>query len=231
MRGRARDRGSEREGQREGVSKWPPRVGITLSFINHFLRFTRRRRACQLLAPFNTICLSLSLSLLLCLCLSLFQIVLCIEPTKAPRGRRRRGKSLTMPAGVISHSLRLLRWKACVLVLCVCVCECAKGCACVLCLGIGWNSTRFLPCRAWQIKNIADRSKNFHTHLFLFTARNLHIKAEQKDDTARYPFNPHTLPLLSDTSVALRVYVCVRERVLKSLTLTQVKISKNYAWL
>lgn len=95
---------------------------------------------------------------------------------------------------------------------CVCVCVSAKGCACVLCLGIGWNSTWFLPCRAWQIKNIADRSKNFHTHLFLFTARNLHIKAEQKDDTARYPFNTHTLPLLSDTSVALRVCVCVCAR-------------------
>lgn len=160
--------------------------------------------------------------------------MLCIEPTKAPRGRRRRGKSLTMPAGVISHSLRLLRWKACVLVLDVCVCVCAKGCACVLCLGIGWNSTRFLPCRAWQIKNIADRSKNFHTHLFLFTARNLHIKAEQKDDTARYPFNstyaapPSPLSLLSDSSVC--VCVCVKG-FSKSLTLTQVKISKNYAWL
>lgn len=122
----------------------------------------------------------------------------------------------------------------CVGARCVCVCVCAKGCACVLCLGIGWNSTRFLPCRAWQIKNIADRSKNFHTHLFLFTARNLHIKAEQKDDTARYPFNstyaapPSPLSLLSDSSVC--VCVCVKG-FSKSLTLTQVKISKNYAWL
>jgi len=76
---------------------------ITLSFINHFLRFTRRHSLYSrypLLFP-----------------------TMCIEPTKAPGSVTGDGKSLTMPAGVISHSLRLLRWIACVYVdVCVCVC-------------------------------------------------------------------------------------------------------------
>jgi len=69
--------------------------------------------------------------------------------------------------------------------MCVCVCVCMQECVgvvsvCVCVCGNRLNLAWFaMP--SWQIKNIADRSKNFHTHLFLFTARNLHIKAEQKD--------------------------------------------------
>lgn len=77
--------------------------------------------------------------------------------------------------------------------------------------GSAWYSLANAGMPSWQIKNIADRSKNFHTHLFLFTARNLHIKAEQKD--------------------APCCAVLCKRVLFKSLTLTQVKISENYAWL
>lgn len=202
--GREGDRESEREGQREGVSKWPPRVGITLSFINHFLRFTRRRRRLPAARPFPHQ-LPVSLSISFCVSLS-FSNCAVYRTNKGAEGASQAWQIVDNASWRDKPFITIITLESmCVGVLCVCVC--AKGCACVLCLGIGWNSTRFLPCRAWQIKNIADRSKNFHTHLFLFTARNLHIKAEQKDDTARYPFNTHTLPPLSDTSVALRMCV------------------------
>lgn len=135
------------QAQREGVRKWPPRVGITLSFINHFLRFTRRRRRRLPAARPLPQQLPVSLSLLLSFSFSNCAVY---RTNKGAEGASQAWQIVDNASWRDKPFITIITLESmCVGVPCVCVRVCAKGCACVLCLGIGWNSTRFLPCRAW----------------------------------------------------------------------------------